>query len=72
MVLFDLLERLSREEKGVWEAIDQSVAELNGNLDGLDDFLNQAELSAGILEDGGSAVELSAVLRCEYADWSTG
>src|SRR5271154_61213 len=41
VVLFDLLERLSGEEPGVWEAIDQSVAELNGNLDGLDDFLNQ-------------------------------
>jgi len=41
VVLFDLLERLSNEEPGVWEAIDQSVAELNGNLDGLDDFLNQ-------------------------------
>ena len=25
----------------MWEAIDQSVAELNGNEDGLDDFLNQ-------------------------------
>jgi (1->4)-alpha-D-glucan 1-alpha-D-glucosylmutase len=41
VVLFDLLERLSGEEQGVWEAIDQSVAELNGNLDALDDFLNQ-------------------------------
>src|ERR1700678_650213 len=41
VVLFDLLERLSGEEAGVWEAIDQSVAELNGNLDALDDFLNQ-------------------------------
>jgi (1->4)-alpha-D-glucan 1-alpha-D-glucosylmutase len=41
VVLFDLLERLSNEEQGVWEAIDQSVSELNGNLDALDDFLNQ-------------------------------
>jgi (1->4)-alpha-D-glucan 1-alpha-D-glucosylmutase len=41
VVLFDLLERLSGEEQGVWEAIDQSVSELNGNLDALDDFLNQ-------------------------------
>jgi (1->4)-alpha-D-glucan 1-alpha-D-glucosylmutase len=41
VVLFDLLERLSGEESGVWEAIDRSVAELNGNLDALDDFLNQ-------------------------------
>ncbi len=41
VVLFDLLERLSGEEHGVWEAIDQSVTELNGNEDGLDDFLNQ-------------------------------
>ncbi len=41
VVLFDLLERLCNEERGVWEAIDQSVAELNENEDGLDDFLNQ-------------------------------
>jgi (1->4)-alpha-D-glucan 1-alpha-D-glucosylmutase len=41
VVLFDLLERLCQEESGVWGAIDQSVVELNGNLDGLDDFLNQ-------------------------------
>src|ERR1700733_961994 len=41
VVLFDLLERLSNEEQGVWEAIDQSVSELNGNQDALDDFLNQ-------------------------------
>jgi (1->4)-alpha-D-glucan 1-alpha-D-glucosylmutase len=41
VVLFDLLERLSNEEQGVWEAIDQSVMELNGNQDALDDFLNQ-------------------------------
>src|SRR6202000_3352853 len=41
VVLFDLLERLSNEEPGVWDAIDQSVSELNGNLDALDDFLNQ-------------------------------
>ena len=40
-MLFDLLERLCNEERGVWEAIDQSVAELNENEDGLDDFLNQ-------------------------------
>jgi (1->4)-alpha-D-glucan 1-alpha-D-glucosylmutase len=41
VVLFHLLERLSGEESGIGEAIDQSVAELNGNLDALDDFLNQ-------------------------------
>src|SRR5260370_459461 len=41
VVLFNLLERLCGEESGIWEAIDQSVAELNGNLDALDDFLNQ-------------------------------
>jgi (1->4)-alpha-D-glucan 1-alpha-D-glucosylmutase len=41
VVLFNLLERLSGEEPGIGEAIDQSVAELNANLDGLDDFLNQ-------------------------------
>jgi (1->4)-alpha-D-glucan 1-alpha-D-glucosylmutase len=41
VVLFHLLERLSGEESGIGEGIDQSVAELNGNLDALDDFLNQ-------------------------------
>jgi (1->4)-alpha-D-glucan 1-alpha-D-glucosylmutase len=41
VVLFDLLERLCGEEPGIGEAIDQSLAELNGNLDALDDFLNQ-------------------------------
>jgi (1->4)-alpha-D-glucan 1-alpha-D-glucosylmutase len=41
VVLFNLLERLSAEEPGIGEAIDRSVAELNGNLDALDDFLNQ-------------------------------
>jgi (1->4)-alpha-D-glucan 1-alpha-D-glucosylmutase len=41
VVLFNLLERLCGEESGIGEGIDQSVAELNGNLDALDDFLNQ-------------------------------
>ena len=41
VVLSTLLERLCTEEPGVSEAIDQSVAELNGNLDALDDFMNQ-------------------------------
>jgi (1->4)-alpha-D-glucan 1-alpha-D-glucosylmutase len=41
VVLFNLLERLCGEEPGIGEAIDQSVTELNGNLDALDDFLNQ-------------------------------
>src|SRR5260370_15145577 len=41
VVLFHLLERLSGEEAGIGEAIDQWVAELNGNLDAVDDFLNQ-------------------------------
>ncbi len=41
VVLFNLLERLCGEERGVDSAIDQSVGELNGNEDGLDDFLNQ-------------------------------
>jgi (1->4)-alpha-D-glucan 1-alpha-D-glucosylmutase len=40
-VLFGLLGRLCGEEPGVCEAIDRSVNELNANLDGLDDFLNQ-------------------------------
>ncbi|WP_317891108.1 malto-oligosyltrehalose synthase [Edaphobacter bradus] len=41
VVLYTLLERLFAEETGVCEAIDRSLAELNGNLDALDDFLNQ-------------------------------
>jgi (1->4)-alpha-D-glucan 1-alpha-D-glucosylmutase len=41
VVLFHLLERLCGEEPGSGEAIDQSLSELNGNLDALDDFLNQ-------------------------------
>ena len=41
VVLMDQLARLCEEEPGILEFIDQSVAELNGNLDGLDDFLNQ-------------------------------
>jgi (1->4)-alpha-D-glucan 1-alpha-D-glucosylmutase len=41
VVLYGLLERLCKEESGVGGFIDQSVAELNGNMDGLDDFLNQ-------------------------------
>ncbi len=41
VVLFTLLERLCAEEPGIFEAMDQSVAELNENLDALDDFLNQ-------------------------------
>ncbi|GGG88925.1 malto-oligosyltrehalose synthase [Edaphobacter dinghuensis] len=41
VVLFTLLDRLCAEEPGVCNAIDRSVAELNGNLDALDDFLNQ-------------------------------
>ncbi len=40
-VLNALLTRLCSEEEGVCEAIDRSVNELNQNLDGLDDFLNQ-------------------------------
>ena len=41
VVLFTLLTRLCAEEPGVCEAIDRTVAELNANEDGLDDFLNQ-------------------------------
>jgi (1->4)-alpha-D-glucan 1-alpha-D-glucosylmutase len=41
VVLQTLLERLCREEPQVCDTIDQSVEELNGNLDALDDFLNQ-------------------------------
>ena len=41
VVLFRLLARLCDEEPRVCEAIDQSIDELNKNLDALDDFLNQ-------------------------------
>ncbi len=41
MVLFSLMGRLCAEEQGVCEAIDRALQELNGNLDALDDFLNQ-------------------------------
>jgi (1->4)-alpha-D-glucan 1-alpha-D-glucosylmutase len=40
-VLIGLLKRLYAEESGICEAIDRSIAELNGNLDALDDFLDQ-------------------------------
>ena len=41
IVLEDMLARLCAEEPGICEAIDRSVADLNENLDALDDFLNQ-------------------------------
>lgn len=41
VVLFTLLGRLCAEEPTVCNAIDRSLAELNANLDALDDFLNQ-------------------------------
>ncbi len=40
-VLLNLLQRMCAEEPGVCEAIDRSIAELNANLDALDDFLSQ-------------------------------
>jgi (1->4)-alpha-D-glucan 1-alpha-D-glucosylmutase len=41
VVLCRLLHRLCVEQPAECEMIDQSVTELNGNLDALDDFLNQ-------------------------------
>src|ERR1700733_11349449 len=41
VVLFTLLERLCAEEPEILEAMDHAVADLNGNLDAVDDFLNQ-------------------------------
>jgi len=41
VVLFTLLERLCAEEPGILEAMDHAVTELSGNLDVVDDFLNQ-------------------------------
>ena len=40
-VLYGMLRRLCQEEVVVCDAIDQAISELNNNLDGLDDFLNQ-------------------------------
>lgn len=40
IVLNGLLKRLCLEQKEVCEAVDRSVAELNGNVDELDDLLN--------------------------------
>ncbi len=40
-VLWKLLKRLCAEEPSVCEAMDRAIAELNSNLDALDDFLNQ-------------------------------
>ncbi|NYF88781.1 malto-oligosyltrehalose synthase [Tunturibacter empetritectus] len=41
VVLFTLLDRLCAEEPAILEGMDRSAAELNENLDALDDFLNQ-------------------------------
>ncbi len=41
VVLFTLLDRLCAEEPEACSAIDRSIADLNGHLDTLDDFLNQ-------------------------------
>jgi (1->4)-alpha-D-glucan 1-alpha-D-glucosylmutase len=41
VVLFTLLQRLCAEEPEILGAMDRSMAELNENLDALDDFLNQ-------------------------------
>lgn len=41
VVLLALLGRLCADEPAVCAAIDRSLADLNGNLDALDDFLNQ-------------------------------
>jgi len=40
IVLNGLLKRLCLEQKEVYEAVDRSVGELNGNVDELDDLLN--------------------------------
>jgi len=41
VVLLTMLRRLCAEETEVCSAIDRSLVELNGNIDALDDFLNQ-------------------------------
>ena len=41
VVLFKLMERVCAEETGVSNEIDRAVAELNADLDALDDLLNQ-------------------------------
>jgi (1->4)-alpha-D-glucan 1-alpha-D-glucosylmutase len=40
-VLLDVLDRLCTEERGVSDAIDRAVRDLNANIDALDDLLNQ-------------------------------
>ncbi|XWK60914.1 malto-oligosyltrehalose synthase [Tunturiibacter empetritectus] len=41
VVLFTLLDRLCAEEPAILDAMDRAMADLNENLDALDDFLNQ-------------------------------
>jgi (1->4)-alpha-D-glucan 1-alpha-D-glucosylmutase len=41
VVLFTLLERLCAEEPAILDAMDRAMADLNENLDAVDDFLNQ-------------------------------
>ena len=41
VVLFKLMERMSVEEPAVFHEIDRAIAELNANLDALDDLLNR-------------------------------
>ncbi len=41
VVLFKLMERVCAEEPGVCNQIDRAIAELNADLDALDDLLNQ-------------------------------
>jgi (1->4)-alpha-D-glucan 1-alpha-D-glucosylmutase len=40
MILYDLLQRASKEEEGAWAAMARAVDELNRNVDGLDTLLN--------------------------------
>ena len=41
LVLQNLLTRLCEEEAGVCKAIDEAIVEINGNIDSLDEILNQ-------------------------------
>jgi (1->4)-alpha-D-glucan 1-alpha-D-glucosylmutase len=41
VVLFTLLQRLCAEEPEIFDAMDRAMADLNENLDAVDDFLNQ-------------------------------
>ena len=67
VVLYTLLERLCSEEAGVCEAIGQSLAELNANLDALDDFLNQQNYRLAYWKTAGQQLGYRRFFDVNYA-----